>query len=523
MSSLHRRTFLRHGTAGAATSALAGTALVPRDARAFQQFPVDAAQLATEDGLLQLVKAMVDYGPRHTGNAAHKAYVDHLAQTFAALGLHVMRDTQVFDRWEATAWSLKVERAGRLVPVTVAGYHPYSGSTPPQGITARLVYPGLIKTPPLPRLGDFTSFEAYVQALTQQMRAGAAASAASQPGGVKGAIVLVNIPSLPLFAGIADLVKSDEYDPDRTLDFGTSYRRTWINGFLAALGDLHQALGAVGIVYILDAHPDAAAGQYVPFFSKLKQFPGLLVDRVVGAQLRLQAAAGVKAQLTLTATLERNATTDSLVAVLPGLSAENVVINTHTDGQNAFEENGAAACVALARHYAAKPITQRPRTLVFSLLTGHMVAGLPQGEGFLHAHPDLAARAVASLTIEHFGTTEWLDSPLWGYRATGNPEIAGIFHTGGLRQPALAAVKAVDLRRTLLLKPLFGFIFGVGEPFVAAGIPSLAFITGPEYLVATAPDGHLAKFDQRRMRREMLWCVDVLARMERMTAAQIKG
>ncbi len=521
MTRSHRRDFLQQGTAAATT--LAGVGWWPKSAFALDNWAVDASGLATEEGVLQLVRAMVGFGPRLTGNAAHKAYVNHLAQSFAELGCQVMRDTQVFDRWEAKDWSLKVEQAGRMVPVSLAGFHPYSGSTPPQGIVARLVCPGLLPMPVLPPWGDLRSFDSIVQALRQQLQRSVTGLANSQPGGVKGAVVLVNVPSLPLFAGIVDLIKSHEYDPDRTLNFSTSYRRTWLNGFLSAVADIYQSLGAVGVVYILDASPQAARGQYVPFFSKAKAFPGLLVDRVVGQQLKLAAASGARVQFTLTATVERNATTDSLVAILPGMSDENVVINTHTDGQNAFEENGAAACLALARYHAGKPEGQRRRTLVFSCLTGHMVSGLPQAQGFLDAHPDLAAKAVASLTIEHFGATEWQDSAMAGYRATGNPEVAGIFHTGGLLQPALAAVKAMDLRRTLLLKPAGGFIFGVGEPFVAAGIPSLAYITGPEYLVAIAPDGHLDKFDKHRMRRELQWCVNVLERIDAMSAAQIAG
>jgi hypothetical protein len=519
MHHAQRRTFLRQSTATSA--AIAGAGFLPKTSFALDAWAVDSAGLATEDGVLQLVKAMVGFGPRLTGNAAHKAYVNHLAQSFAELGCQVMRDTQVFERWEAKAWSLKVEQAGQMVPVSVAGYHPYSGSTPPQGIVARLVNPGSLPVPVLPASGEPRAFDAWVLSLRQQLLASAKAMASSQPGGVKGAVVLVNIPSLPLFAGLVDLIKSHEYDPDHTLNFSTSYRRTWVNGFLASVADTYQSQGAVGVIYILDASPQAARGQYVPFFSELKAFPGLLVDRVVGQQLKRSAAAGAKVQFTLNAKVERNATTDSLVAVLSGMSDECVVINTHTDGQNAFEENGAAACMALARYYVRKPIEQRRRTLVFSCLTGHMVTGLPQAQGFLDAHPDLAAKTVASLTIEHFGATEWKDSSLMGYRATGNPEAAGIFHTGGLLQPALAAVKAVDLRRTLLLKPAFGFVFGVGEPFVAAGIPSLAYITGPEYLVAIAPDGHLDKFDKRRMHRELLWCVNVLSRLESMSAEEI--
>jgi hypothetical protein len=514
-----RRSFLQQSGASVVATASATSLLAPSKAFAF---PVDEVGLATDNGLLQLVQSMVALGPRLTGNAAHKTYVDQLATAFADSGLTVMRDPQVFDRWEVKDYSLKVEVAGKLMPVSVAGYHPYSGSTPAEGIKARLVSPGILPAPVLPDPASYTSFDAFAQAMMRQLQGDATRSAVSQPGGVIGAVVLVNIPSLPLFAGIFDLTKSYEYDPDNTLNFTTSYRRTWINGFLAAVADIYKSLGAVGVVYILDVSPEDAKGQYVPFFSKLKQFPGLLVDRVVGSQLRLAASAGAKVQLTLTATVEPGAVSDSLVAILPGMSEENIVINTHTDGQNAFEENGAAACIALAKYYAGKPIQERPRTLVFSCVTGHMVSGLPQAQGLLDAHPDLISRTVASLTIEHFGATEWQDS-LMGYRATGNPEASSIFHTGALLKPAMAAVKETDLRRTLLLRPIFGFIFGVGAPFVKAGIPSLAYITGPEYLVAIAPDGHLSKFDKKRMRRELEWCVNVLHKINNMTARDIKG
>lgn len=526
-----RRTFLQQGGFATAAAVMAPTALLPQPAQsapaaqvaAMPLFAVDAKGLATDQGLRQLVQAMVDIGPRLTGNAAHKAYVNQLAAAFSELGLQVSRDTQVFDRWEVGSYGLKVARGGQMAPVAVAGYHPYSGSTPPEGITGRLVYLGT-KPPSLPDLRDIGDFDTLAAQLTQQMSASATSSAASVPGGLKGAIVLVDLPNLPLFAGIFDLAKVYEYDPQDTIHFSTPYRRQWINGFLAAIADIYKSLGAAGVVYIIDASPEDAKGQYLPFFSKLKQFPGLLVDREVGAQLKWSALARANVCLILTATIERQATSDSLVAILPGMSSENVVINTHTDGQNAFEENGTSACIALARYYAAMPITQRPRTLVFSCVTGHMVAGLPQAQGFVDAHPDLIARSVASVTIEHLGAKEWSDSPIHGYRPTGLPEMSAIFCTStGLRAPAISAIEAVDLQRTLMSKPLLGLFFGVGVPLYKAGVPTLAYITGPEYLVAIAPNGHMDKFDAQRMRRELLWCVDVLKQLDGMSAQAIRA
>ncbi|MFX4620532.1 hypothetical protein ABTB32_19485, partial [Acinetobacter baumannii] len=82
----------------------------------------------------------------------------------------------------------------------------------------------------------------------------------------------------------------------------------------------------------------------------------------------------------------------------------------------------------IARHYVAIPQAERPRTLVFSLVTGHMAPHMPQANGFIDAHPDLVAKSAAAVTIEHLGAREWLDDSS-GYHDSGRPEIAALFHS----------------------------------------------------------------------------------------------
>jgi hypothetical protein len=46
-------------------------------------------------------------------------------------------------------------------------------------------------------------------------------------------------------------------------------------------------------------------------------------------------------------------------------SDEVIIVNTHTDGPNATEENGGLGILALAKYFSRLPKIERRRTLVF--------------------------------------------------------------------------------------------------------------------------------------------------------------
>jgi hypothetical protein len=170
-----------------------------------------------------------------------------------------------------------------------------------------------------------------------------------------------------------------------------------------------------------------------------------------------------------------------LTAVLPGESSECIVINTHTDGQNAFEENGAVAAVAMARHFSSLAPAQRlRRTLVFAFYPGHMSGrtGIQDPRGWILKHPDLVERTVAAVSIEHLGATEWIDDDE-GYRATGHNEIYGIWTTQGdmVDQVALPALVHSQLQRHSLLKPPVQIT--PGRALHWFGVPHVSGIAAP--------------------------------------------
>jgi hypothetical protein len=286
-----------------------------------------------------------------------------------------------------------------------------------------------------------------------------------------------------------------------------------------------RAAGALGAVFVLDASAANARGQYTPFGRPLQGLPALIVDRDTGTRLRAAAAQGRRARLTLEAEVARRVRSDSLVAVLPGRSRRRrpLIVHTHSDGQNAFEENGGIALVALARWFARRA-RRLDRTLVLSCVTGHFGPGLPETEGFIEDRAGLVERAVAAVVLEHLGASEWLDDER-GYRPTGLPEQAAIFHTpGAVARAGRRSMRAADLRRSLLLKPLGGStFFGVGRPLHEAGVPTLAYLAGPNYLLALdGKRGHLGKFRASRMRRELLWAADALRRLDATPASELR-
>ena len=95
----------------------------------------------------QWQEQLVGFGTRYTGSSGHAAYVDWLAGQLSAVPGFTMRtDRLTFSRWLAREFALTVSvpaAAGRSGPVPLTYYYPYSGQTPPGGVTGRLVDLGL--------------------------------------------------------------------------------------------------------------------------------------------------------------------------------------------------------------------------------------------------------------------------------------------------------------------------------------------------------------------------------------------
>jgi hypothetical protein len=268
----------------------------------------------------------------------------------------------------------------------------------------------------------------------------------------------------------------------------------------ADLAPVKQA-GAVGAVVIVDGiSSENLRGQYAPFMAPLQDLPTLYVDAVTGEKLRRAD----RARLRLTATRDRG-TTDQLVGVLPGSTDEIIVVESHTDGPNVFEENGALGVLAIASALSRLPQSERRRTIVFVLATGHFVGSVRSADFFVEGHPELIERADAAVVVEHLGATEWVDDGAV-YRPTGNVEqaICMVSDRPALLEETIEALEAESLTNTLIATPFAGqLFFGEGGAFHRVGVPTVGYIPLPNYLIAWGPNDHLDKFDADRMHAEV--------------------
>jgi hypothetical protein len=446
--------------------------------------------LPSADELWKWLEQLAAWCPAATGSAGHTAFVNFLDQQLRAAKLTPQRKTFHLPYWEPKAWSLK---AGDE-KLHVTGYRPYSGPTSASGVTASLYNAGTV-----PNL-DYS--------------------------GASGKIVLVEVAPAPDRGSghrAGDLIGT--YPANATVpDVGygalSAYRT-------APDLKLAQQAGAAGVIYIWNNVSDGnAEDQAAPFTAPPSPVPALWVGRSTGQKLKSLAASGASINLTMHAISHPDTPTDNIWAILPGKSDEAIIINTHTDGCNAVEENGALGVVALAKYFGKVPASDRNRTLVFLMTTGHFAHGLVRGtQDWINTNPDLMKKAVACVTIEHLGATEWVDHPAANeYKPSGEYEW-GVAYTP--RRPEgdlfLKAVQGTEAKNTFAFRPE-GSYPGEGASFFRAGIPTLSYIPTPQYLfVEPVKSGAIDKLDKNRLHGEVVTFTRCVAALDKMTIAEIRG
>ncbi|HMD50673.1 MAG TPA: PA domain-containing protein [Bryobacteraceae bacterium] len=428
---------------------------------------------------------MAKLGPKYTGNQAHTEFVEFLATNLQKAGLDVAREHYTLPRWEAKRWEITVD--GKKIPVT--SYFPYSGETPAAGATGELVYAGHA---PSFNLTGLQGKVALVDFSTNVRKFGEM----YQPWGLYPADAHFPAEFKPARGGVNDLTQ-------------------------------FQKAGAVGVIIAWTDVSDAnAQDQYTPFSRPPQGVPGLYVGRETGAKLKALAGSGAKATVVLEADVHPDTPTDTLLATLPGTSADEVIIvNTHTDGPNATEENGGIGILALAKYFAKVPKSERKRTLVFPLTTGHFAGPwVPSMRGIIQKYPDLMKRAVAALTVEHLGCKEWADDATMHYRATGENEWAvAITECAGTGRALVDALQGSADKKTAVVNPVHGGWLGEGGGLARAGVPTIGYIPQPNYLLAGPANGCIEKLSAERLHAEVQVFAKVIHTMDSMTAADLKS
>ena len=448
------------------------------------------ASLPTEKEVWDWQVWMAKLGPKYTGNKAHVIFTDWLAKNLQESGLEVVRENHRFTSWTARKWGLDISpAAGKSFAAPVTSYFPYSGQTQAEGVTGEIKYCG---TSPAFDMSD-----------------------------LKGKIALLDCPVTPRPWG-------EWYEvwginpPDKKMPRQVHPARSSVSDLTP-----FQKAGALGVVLVWTNVSDAnAQDQYAPFSRPLQNIPGVWVGHETGAKLKAHAASGAKATVTLEADLTPDTSTDTLIATLPGMSSDEIIIvNTHTDGPNATEENGGLGIVALAKYFAKIPMTERKRTMVFILTTGHFANPyVPSIRGVIEQHPELVKKAVAAVTIEHLGCREWADDASLNYKATGEDEWSiAISPHQSTANVMLDALKGSNVHNAVVANPVKGGFLGEGSALARAGVPTIGYMPMPSYLLAGPANGCIEKLSGALLHSQIQVFAKVLHKIDTMSAAELKG
>jgi len=419
---------------------------------------------------------MNNLGPRLTRSTAHAQFTAYIKSELESFGIPALVDTIPFVRWEQRNARLTVDQS-EAVEINLSAAFPYSGQTPPEGVSGELIA--------CPKKRDINSVKDKIVLVEMRVYALPSARIFKRWRGTG------RLPPMMRSPVVASTLKGNL----------TRYREA----------------GAKGVVFVWRGiSAENAAHQYLPFTTPYQDCPAVFVPPEAGRTLRSLYNKGVTATLTLEADIG-NATSDTVYGVLPGSNdAECIIINTHTDGPNACQENGPVGLLALARYFSLLPTEQRQRTLVFVFTTGHFQ--LPQfgidGQAtsrWLSAHPELwdgqsGRRAVAGLTLEHLGAMGWRDAKTHDghtYLPTGDIEPELIYASNRMMADIYTKASAGRTKgRPVLLKPARMY-FGEGEPLHKVGIPTLSMVPAPQYLCAAPPGGYIEKLDTELMEQQI--------------------
>jgi hypothetical protein len=500
-----RKEFLK--TTGIAALSLVLPGSTRALALAADGFPaVAVADLVPPDEMWSWMERLAEWSPTFTGGPGHTSVVNFLDAELRRSRLNPERKTFRIPYWELKEYGLKV--GGTSMPVS--GYRPYSGPTSAEGVTAPLYFAG---TSPA---FDFSGARGKIVIMEMA------------PVGGSGGTAVPTSDSVGRRAAAApratEVVVTYPPNAARPRSMGNALRG--LNTDTSNMKPIEDA-GAVGVIHVWNGVSDGnARDQAIPPFGTPTPVPVVLVGHATGQRLKaLASSGGASATLIHHAVIHPDMPADNIWAVLPGQTDETIIINTHTDGCNANEENGFFGVVALARYFAGRPPGDRRRTLVFLMTAGHFGHGYFRGTAdWIQTHDDVMKRAVACVTIEHLGALGWIDDPAANvYKPTGQGEWAPAYTP--LRPEAdvfLSAAQGTDA--TNIYAAVADTYAGEGQAFHRAGIPCISYIPTPQYLfIAPSKGGALDKMSKMRMHGEVVTFARAVAALDKMSVAALRG
>ena len=527
---------------GAGAAAL-GASVLPTLARAAasgrQVAGFDPALVPSPEVLAGWLQRLHGFGPiRFTGTPQARAFEEFLARSFTHLGFEVQIDKYRLMAWEcdlARDCAISVTEDGKPAKtLDVVAYYPFAASTRGKGpVTGRVLYAGV---------GDDA-----VKALVARTPAAELAKS----------IVVVDMPLAGGGArGTPKFFPGTFPDPMPPNYAGPNPASQGGRPSMEAVENKCQAL----VLCYTDVSNEAARYNWLPFSDKHRRTPALWVGSEDSKHL---ARVSGKATMTLRcdARTTPDARADTIVATLPGPSDEVVFLTTQTDGPNECNENGGLGVLAVATYLSKLPLSQRRRTYVFSLPTGHYAFGAVADPvtgtgrrggtfGVIEKRPELMKRVVAQVAMEQMGAMDWADID-GKYVPTGQPAPEYWLPTNAApaTRPTSVATSpnsaptalgteamATAVRRMFAVanfdeNPAWsrsgvvqsGFAPGEGGALRSRGIPGIGLMGAPSYFFRADPKGVLEKLSPDVMHTQVSIFTKLMTLMDRLPPAKLRG
>lgn len=454
----------------------------------------------SKEEMLEGMNTMNSFGARLTGNKAHSDFIKYLKSEIEKMGVQIFSDPFYFKRWEEKSSSIEILDGEERTSIPVSSAYPYSGETDENGITQELVY-----------VKDVTDIPKTT-----------------------GKIAVFEVGNVNFIPSEIAFDKRSSYPEDVVLD--KKYEGPVITSFVQCFNGIISKLSkAKGVILIWkDLHDDCIKGQYLSFIMGYQNIPMLWVNQTDGQAVIEAARLHKTATLVLTAETEENAFTESFYCILKGKHPkENIIVNTHTDGTNCIEENGAIALLQLMKNLKGR---QLERTHIFVFTTGHFrlphfkdirTGSFQSASRWLAMHRELwdgkgdHFKCVANLTLEHMGCKEWRDID-GEYKYTGKPEVE-LVYTGNefMDKLYIDTVKERKTVRTMTLRGHNALHFGEGQNFFTMGIPEISLVPAPYYLCVVSDSHEMEKFDIDLMVEQTETFAALIEKIESIPASEL--
>ncbi len=452
--------------------------------------------------LYEQVEKMNSFGVRLTGSKAQQDFIEYLKKEVSKMGLEVYSDPYRFMRWEEKRSALTIHGADDTeIPVSSA--FPYSGRTSAEGVTGELVH-------------------------IREKHVGYLAA--------KDKIAVVEVSDLDFLASELAFDERGTSVPEG-LKLPAHYNGPVATSFINfPFLNMAKLAGAKAVICIWKGiNSDCIEGQYLPFILDYFHMPALWVNAENGKKVIEAAKNRQTATLTLESEIENCAKTETFYCILEGENKEEcVIVNTHTDGTNCIEENGPIAVLAMIKELKNKPLK---RTHIFVFVTGHFRlpnfkdingGGVQATSKWLAAHKSLwdgkdgHMKAVAGLSLEHFGCKMWKENYDGQYAQVGDVETE-IVYTGNatMNDVYLKSLEGRTKVHTLTLRGHNFLHFGEGQPLFNVGIPEIALVTAPDCLCVVSENHEMDKFDPELMREQIKSFIKMDELLEELSAEEI--